>query len=253
LIGFTEGSTDPLPRLRARASSSSYRAGLARAGVEGLAELLAHELVPRGILHHREDDSRVHTLLHPILSDRAARAFFTGSLAELPSFAHLRAARIGERNSLLRRWVRDTGGALSADDRARMADQLCRSRQDECAVVLARWLHDEPDSAEVVERIRDAQKLFGVQGPPLSLPFLRQLSRFFETGARRPSRPTPQAAARQTQLFSRYYYPGVPFHRPYLAGLFERCALDPEKAPRCLEERQKAARQLGALEAEIGS
>jgi hypothetical protein len=253
LIGFTEGSTDPLPRLRASASSPSYQAGLARAGIEGMAALLAHEIVPRGILHRQEDDGQVHTLLHPILSDRAARAFFAGQHVELPSFAHLRAARIGERNSLLRRWVRDTGGALSADDRARLADQLCRSRPDECAVVLARWLNDEPGSAEVARRLREIQTRFGVQGPPLSPPFVRQLSRLFEAGTSGLPRPTPQSAARQAQLFSRYYFAGVPFHRPYLAGLFDRCATDQDNAARCLEERRKAAQQLGALEAKIGS
>ena len=128
----------------ARASSPPYRAGLARAGVESVAALLAHELVPRGVLRGRKDDAQVHTLLHPILSDRAARAFFAGEAVGLPSFAHLRQARIGERYSLLRRYVRENGGALTPGDRARLANQLCRSRLSECAVVLAEWLHHEP-------------------------------------------------------------------------------------------------------------
>ena len=253
LIGFTDGDADPFPRLMARASSPPYRAGLARAGVEGTAALLAHELVPRGVLRGHKNDAQVHTLLHPILSDRAARAFFAGGAVGLPSFAHLRQARVGERNSLLRRYVRENGGALKSGDRARLAGQLCRSRLHECAVVLAEWLHHEPGSAQLSKQTREARRRFGIQGPPLSSLYLGRLSRLFEADASGSPRATPEFAARETQLFAQYFFSGVPFDRGYLARLFDRCAMNEQNAPRCLKEREQAERQLGALGAKLGS
>jgi hypothetical protein len=253
LVGFTEEGADPFPRLVARASSPPYRAGLSRAGVEDLAALLVHELVPRGVVGGRTDDAQVHTLLHPILSDRAARAFFAGGHARLPSFAHLRDALAGERNSLLRRYVREKEGGLTSKDRAQLAGQLCQSRPNGCAVVLAEWLRHEPRSPALARRIRNAQQRFGSQRPPLSTAFLRRLSRFFAADASGLRRATPELAGQETQLFARYYFSGVPFHRGYLAGLFSRCATDEKNAQRCRKERQKAELQLGALGVKPGS
>jgi len=251
LIGFGEEMSDPFPRLVSRASSPPYQSGLARAGIEGIAGLLVHELVPRGVLRRPGGKAPLHTLLHPILSDRAARAFFTGAQAGLPSFAHRRHARVGDRNSLLRRYVRENSGSLTPVERALVANQLCRSRPNECAVILASWLHEEQSSAEVALRIREAQRKFGIQGPPLSFPFIRRLSGFFEADASSLSPPTPEVALSEAQLFAQYYFSGVPFHRGYLVRLFERCAIDEERALRCLQEQEKAERELGALRAEL--
>ncbi|MHC4934088.1 MAG: fused MFS/spermidine synthase, partial [Planctomycetota bacterium] len=237
LIGFAEGNPDPFPRLVARASSPPYRAGLARARIESLPALLAHELVPRGVLRPAQDGAPVHTLLHPILSDRAARAFFPGGPVGLPSFARLRDARAGERSSLLRRYVRANGGALSPRDRAQLTDQLCQSRPEQCAVVLAQWLHDEPGSIELAQRIREARRRFGIQGPPLSSPFLKRLSRFFIADPSTLPRVTPELTARETQLFAEYYFSGLPFQRRYLARLFDGCIINAESSEQCLRAR----------------
>jgi len=247
LIGFAGEEADPLRRLVERAASKPYRAGLARAGVDGIGALLAHELVPRGVLRQSRSDAPVHTLLHPILSDRAARAFFTGGHVELPGFAHLRHARAGARNSLLRRYVRAGGGVLSRKDRALLTDQLCRSRPNECGVALAAWLHEEPGSAALAKRIIEARRRFRIQGPPFSSPFLNRLSRLFGAKPSASSSVTPAGARREAQLFDQYYLPGLPFKRRYLAQLFDRCAADPENAELCLEERAKAEKQLGRL------
>ena len=247
LIGFAEGNPDPFPRLVERASSPPYQAGLARAGIEGTAALLVHELVPRGVLHRSRDHGPVHTLLHPILTDRAARAFFAGGFVELPSFAHLRDAQASERGSVLRRYVRENGGRLSPQEWALLTDQLCRSRPNECAVALAAWLHDEGHSAEVTRRITEARKRFRIHGNPLARPVFGRISRFFDADRSDRPRAGPQAASQEVQLFARYYFPGLPFQRQYLARLFDRCAIDAKSAPLCLAEREKAERQLGSL------
>jgi hypothetical protein len=49
-----------------------------RAGVPDVAALLAHELLPRGVVGSLDLPGPVHTLLRPILADRSARAFFAG-------------------------------------------------------------------------------------------------------------------------------------------------------------------------------
>jgi hypothetical protein len=195
----------------------------------------------------------VHTLLHPILSDRAARAFFAGGAVALPSFAHLKQARAGERSSLLRRYVRENGGVLSPQERTLLTDQLCGSRPHECALALAAWLHDEQRSAELVKRISEARKRFGIQGPPLSLPFVHRLSRLFEADGSDRLPATPEVIAREAELFAQYYFSGLPFQRGYLTRLFDRCAIDAKSAPLCLEERKKTERQLGWLGGEPAS
>jgi hypothetical protein len=149
--------------------------------------------------------------------------------------------------------VRENGGALSSGDRARLTDQLCQSRLNECAVALAAWLHDDRRSPELHRRIGEVRKHFRTQEPPLSGPFLRRISGFFavEGGDLPPA--TPQVARQETRLFAQYYFPGMPFERRYLARLFDRCTADLENTPRCLEEREKAERRLGWLGGELGS
>ena len=139
-------------------------------------------------------------------------------------------------------------------DRARLADQLCRSRPNECAVALAEWLHDEPRSTELAKRIREARRRFGIQGPPLSAPFLRRLSRFFEADASGLAPCDPSRSPRRRRSSSpSITFRACPSSADTWTGSFDRCATDLESAPRCLEEREKAERQLGGLGAELGS
>ena len=248
LLGFTDRDADLYGRVVKRASSLRFRAGLQRAGIDSVPALLAHELVPRGVLRRPPAGAAIHTLLHPILSDRAARAFFSGGAADLPSIAHRAAVRIGERNSLLRRYTRARGGALSAADLAQIANNLCLSRPDECAVALARWLHDEPRSPGLRRQLAAARQLMGTRGP-LAPTVLRGLAQLFASAGRNAPVPSVDATRRAAQAYSQYYYAGIPFERASLDDILERCARDPANADRCKAIRQDAERRLGKRKA----
>jgi SAM-dependent methyltransferase len=102
LIGFAEGNPDPYPRLIARASSPPYHAGLARAGIEGTAALLVHELVPRASCTARGSASLLPT-------HRPTRRAPSLAASSSPSFATCATRRRAQ--SILRRYAEN--GALS--------------------------------------------------------------------------------------------------------------------------------------------
>ena len=77
LVGFAGVASAPaFPDVARRASRPDVIAGLRRAGIGSLPELLAHELVPSGVLGSMELSGPLHRLYHPRLNDAAARAFF---------------------------------------------------------------------------------------------------------------------------------------------------------------------------------
>ena len=107
---------------------ADFAAGLHRAGIDSLPALLAHEILPLGVLHAAALQGDVHTLWHPRLSDRAARAFFLGRSATLPPTATAAAAEVGASHSLLHAWIAREGG-LSPDARRDVVNQLCGNVQ----------------------------------------------------------------------------------------------------------------------------
>ncbi|MEW6267744.1 MAG: fused MFS/spermidine synthase [Thermodesulfobacteriota bacterium] len=157
LLGFQAPDAEiDLDRLARRAAHVDFARGLKRAGVPGVPALLAHELLPIGAVSADAGTGPVHTLLHPILSHHAARAFFRGGAADLPEAARL-AGGSGGSASLLQRWAARSGGRLREEDRAQAVRETCEHRVRECAVMLAQWLADDPSSpvlARQLERVR---------------------------------------------------------------------------------------------------
>ena len=80
LIGLKdpEGALD-VERLQRRFERPDFQAGFARIGIDSFPALLAHEILPVDVLAAAHLPGEIHTLLHPILSHQAARAFFTGT------------------------------------------------------------------------------------------------------------------------------------------------------------------------------
>jgi spermidine synthase len=159
LLGFREpDATVDLDRLARRAARPDFHAGLVRAGVKSLPALLAHELKPIGAVPPPRAGEEVHTLLHPILSHHAARAFFRGGIARLegePPGAH----GDGREPLLLDRLAAQSGGRLSDEQHTQAVREACRHRTIECARLLARWQLDDPSSpalAKQIERAREA-------------------------------------------------------------------------------------------------
>lgn len=159
LLGFADpGATVDLDRLARRVAEPAYRAGLRRSGVSGLAALAAHELLPLGVIRAQPDDE-VHTLLHPVLSHHAARAFFRGGEASLPEPSAADARRPGVEAPLLERLAQRSGGLLPEQQLAEVVRETCKHRKQECARRLAEWRAANPQSpalARQLARVRGA-------------------------------------------------------------------------------------------------
>jgi hypothetical protein len=250
LLGFASGEHAlDLERLSQRVAQSALAASLRRAGIRSLPALLAHELLPLGVVQAAGWQGPVHSLLHPLLSYHAARAFFLGLTADLPPTDAREPARVGADHSLLRLLALRGGGRLPEKARQEAAEEVCRFRSIECATFLAAWLHDAPGSPEVhaiANRVRH-QSGFGTDLDPERLTELAAL--FGEEWADAGTRPVSyEAALAATDLFTHYYSHAAPFPREVLAGLWHRCLAN---AGACAAGLAATEAQLGPLPAQL--
>jgi spermidine synthase len=247
LIGMRDAETAlDLDRIAARLARSDFRAGFARAGIESLPELLAHELLPLGVVHAAELRGELHTLLHPRLSDLAARAFFVGEEAFLPAALRsgLEATRAGARSSLLARYLARFGAAVPDAVWARLLEETCEHRVSECFTLLARWMHDAPSSA-VRERLQTRLGMVARYGSAAALAQVREIVPLFDVES---DEPVPLAVAwRYTHLYSVFHHHATPFPRALLADLWRRCEELPAQREPCRRARAEAERSLGPL------
>ena len=109
LVGFSEPPEPDLTALAERMARPDLAAGLARAGIDGPVELIAHELMPPGVLNVLALHGPLHTLLHPRLTYLAARAFFAGGRSRLPFSGAGAAGALGAERSLARQLARARG------------------------------------------------------------------------------------------------------------------------------------------------
>jgi hypothetical protein len=250
VLGFDDASDAvDLARFEARASAPAVRAALARARIYSFPALLAHELLPIGVLHAARLEGPIHTLAKPILSHRAARAFFARGTGSMPPTFRPEPAALGAERSFLRRYASRSGGRLSEEDRATVARTVCEGRYFECMTMLAAWQHEVPVSAardEVVARLQRSQT-DRAEANAAMLPLLAEL---FAA----PTAPVPLAHARQlTDLFARYYHHAAPFPRHVIGELWRNCVepqggagQDPETG-RCQRNARIAEEWIGGF------
>jgi hypothetical protein len=184
------------------------------------------------------------------LSHSAARAFFRGDQARIPRTVRPRAAALGERNSLLRRYARLNDGERMSDGmRRRVLDETCRIRVRECATLLAAWLSEEPDSTAVdawVEGFHDWPA--GSEPPDFEL--LTELAELYGRAPEAGRRETGAyaRARRATDLFARYYHHAAPFRRATVSERWHDC-FESDDRDLCRSGFRRARRRLGGLAA----
>jgi len=236
-----------LERLERRVARPDFAAGLRRAGIPNLPALLAHEILPVGVVHALHSEGNLHTLLHPILNHQAARAFFAGAIAGLPSTAHLDPARVGARNSLVQKLALRHGGRLPESTWEAITDQACRTRANECAALLARWRYEQPVSEARTALEKRAQKLFPGHTTDA---LLDELADFYtaDTAMTR-SKLTLAEVQRTTRHFENYYTHAAPFRRDRLLAAWQSCqAFDMQ----CTLAKAQVEERLGRLGTPLG-
>jgi hypothetical protein len=233
-----------LARIEARMREPDFARVLARLGIRSLPALLAHELLPLGVVHATPLPGELHTLLHPRLGDFAARGFFAGRQGRMPVTAGREAARAGRRGSLVGRLAARRGGALPDADREALVAETCRWRPIECTTLLAAWTHDAPDSPALARLLRGLGGL-PEEGVPPDASLVAPLARLFGAGG--DGTPSPRQALEAVERFSTYYHHAAPFSRAALAALFARCAGDASRRAGCERGLALAEELLGPL------
>jgi predicted membrane-bound spermidine synthase len=225
LIGFTDPEPDLALRVLAeRMARPDLAAGFARAGIGGLVELVAHELMPRGVLSALALEGPLHTLMHPRLTYAAAQAFFAGGRSRLPWSGAGEAGALGARRSLARQLRASEGGALSEASYAALVDESCGARADVCTAWLADWWRTRPRSPLLAEKLARWRET--AVGEPLRADDVRDFAALLL--GRLPARVVDAAEAeRQSALVRSYFQHGIPFDGRALLALWSRCRPPP--------------------------
>ncbi len=246
---FLLGFRDPraaldLARLARRAREPDFAAALRRAGIEGVAALLAHELWPVGVLRAARLEGEVQTLLRPRLSHLAGRAFFRNDTALLPFTGFGEPASVGRRNALLPRFL----AALTPEQRERAQAlairEACRWRSAICLPLLAGFEPEGPERepiARALSQIAQRPSEFGHPVEQASLPIAASFLAAAAPGAT--GRETVPAARleRETQLYRATYHHAAPYRPESLRARWERCA---GRGRACADGRERARRLL---------
>jgi hypothetical protein len=239
-----------LRRLEARLAQPDVARALAPLGIRSLPALLAHELLPVGVVHATELPGELHTLLHPRLGYSAARGFFAGRQGRFPITAKSDAARAGRRGSLVVRLGALRGGALPEAEHEALVAETCRWRPVECTTLLAAWQHEAPDSP-VLASLLERTATLPSEGDPPDLSLVAPLARLFGDAATEPELPVDALEA--ARRFSLFYHHSAPFSREALAEHFSRCALDARRRAACARNLAIVEQVLGPLRDAVGS
>jgi hypothetical protein len=235
--------------LEERFAQPDFAEGFDRVGIESFEQFLAHELVPLGTLHAAELEGEIQTLRHPVLSYRAAFAFFLGRRAWLPSLSSPALRELSLQNSLL---IRHAAGGDVLPERILEAVtyELCRFRRtEECATLFARWQLDRPGSPRLERALRKARRANRASFQGLNQGTLRQLRMLFE--GRVPDvddKALAQQAERMTKAFLLHYHHAVPFDRSTIEAAWRRCRGDD-----CEERQRESWERMSSLDGLVPS
>lgn len=212
ILGFRDADVRiDLDALEARWSSGGFAEAFRRVQIDSIGELLAHELLPLSVVHTADLPDEIHTIAHPILSHRAARAFFApDSRALLPVLLTPEVRAAGASNSLLRRHRERWGGSLPDDERLRILGETCAHRAGLCATLFAEWQHEDPDSPSLAQALATVRGLR--VGSSLTPRVLELLGQFF-ADADSTIPPTDLDLGDVRRVYERAYHHAAPFTR----------------------------------------
>jgi spermidine synthase len=233
LLGFADARTElDLAELGRRWQQPDFNAQLTALTVTSFPRLLAHEVLPLGVVHALPLDGELHTLMHPALSHLAARAFYRKAEGTVPPGVERAAAEHGARHSLVRGWRARQGGPLPTEDRLELLRETCELSRTRCSTLFAQWLHEEPDSPVLAERLARARtdpRLAEALAPEI----LSGLTALYGRDATVGHEASHAVALDVARVFARFYDHAAPFEAEALRSIWRRCA---QTDPRCEAE-----------------
>jgi len=245
LLGFNDPSLAlDLDRLEQRAARADFADGLRRSEVDGLAGLLAHEIVPLGVLHELKLDGPVQTLLHPRLNDASSRGFFKGSTAKLPFTGIAAAQEIGRENSLLRKYL--ARGSTTEDDRRRAILESCKHRNEICTVLFADWYTEmgrptEEFQQTIKQATKISNKAFG--GKPNAVNITQLSSLLSENPL--PFRVSYSLAEKAKTLLKNFHHHSAPIDTGKVMEIWRRCSPPVSQPDACRDGMKEVQELLG--------
>jgi spermidine synthase len=239
LLGFeSSGRAADHYRLAQQAERPDFKATLERTSIMSFPALLAHEVLPVGVVHAADLRGPLHSLYHPRINYLAGRAFFRGDHGELPFTGFGEAARVGARNSMLRGYVSRLEGGLSDEERTEMIFQSCRVVGPLCNTLLARWLSEDADSPA----LESALELVGRSDLRAGRGKLEEMARLFSLSPIRPGETVTVAEAeRASALFVRSYHHVAPFRPEALLDIWSGCRDARATEESCREQAKRSA------------
>ncbi len=236
LLGFASPrwSSDHF-RLAEQFAKPGFNATLQRAGVESFPGLLAHELLPAGVIDTVELDAPIHTLFHPRLNDVAGRGFFAGRTGWLPFTGYGEPARRARERSLLQGYKMLFGGTLPDEQRLQLIREACRTFGENCDVFVAEWLSEKPDSPAWNEVLTRISTLATASGRAR----FEELAELFGAGAAGTGSPvSPDRSTRASEDFVKLFHHGAPFDPDALTTIWGRCSEAISTREACLDRVQ---------------
>jgi predicted membrane-bound spermidine synthase len=232
LLGFESGDHAlDLARLERRAQRPDFARQLADLGVTSFPRLIAHEALPLDVAAGLELPGDLHTLMRPVLSHVAARAFYRHGAGELPPGIERTAAETGARNALVGRLRASRGGVLPAEERLELLRETCRINLTRCATLFSHWLHQEPESPLLADRLARAREDARL-APALEARVLERLAALYGADPTAEMSPAYELAEDLRRVFVRYYHHAAPFRAEALHAVWRRCA---GRDPRCAD------------------
>jgi len=230
ILGFeNDAFQNDLARLAEQFRRRDFHEQLLALPVSSFPRLVAHELLPPGVVHELELPDRIHTVLHPVLNDVAARAFYRKDEANVPIGLGRRAAEIGSRNSLGRKLFESD---RDVETRLEYMREICElDREGHCTTFFAQWLHEDPEHPKFVESLAKARAspLFA---DVLKPEIVQELVGLYGPGGTAQAPATFEFASELSDVYARYYHHAVPFDPASLHRAWRRCA---ESDARCRE------------------
>jgi spermidine synthase len=238
LLGFKDPklATDHF-RMEQRAARPDFKAAMERYGIPNFPALLAYELWPLDVLGALDLSGPVQSLYHPRLNDIAGRAFFRGEQADLPFTGYGEPAKIGARNSLVRRYASRFRKGLPASERAQTIVEACGALGPRCDSMVAEWMSEKPEDRAVLDRLID---YVGTLPAGLSRERLEDLGRLFRASPEELRATEPGRATRASSDFVRYYHHAAPFDPEILLDLWSSCRESRLSHETCVEAVERA-------------